>query len=142
MPGRFIEWQALLGILPKDSSDVTRVEFQHFANIVKTKKPIFIPVKDPFRGFREDPLSASRFGRTILEIAVNRILQHGCDQSYLRCMSGIAPVDMEILVDNDNVGLTEEISCLFSTEEIFRDVFTHKSLFVQHNVLAALSLVV
>ena len=109
----------------KDSSDIIRVEFQHFADIVKTKKPIFIPVKDPLRRFREDPFSASSFARTILQVAVNRIFQHGCDQSYLRCMSGIAPVDMEILVDNDNIGLTEKISCLFSTEEIFCDLLMH-----------------
>ena len=47
-------------------------------------------------------------------------------------MGRITPVDMEVLVDNDDVGLPEQISCLLPTEEIFCHLIIDKGLFVQH----------
>ncbi len=70
--------------LPEDSSNVVRVEFQHFTNIVKAKNPIFIVIKNPLGRLGEDSFSAPGLGGAILEIAVDRILEHGCDQFYFR----------------------------------------------------------
>src|SRR5262245_27341442 len=127
--GRLIQ-QALLCALLDDAPNVIRVEFQHFTDVIEAKEPIVILVQDPLGRLGEDSFSASTFCRTVLEVTIDCVLKHRRDQFYLRRMSGTTSIHMEILMDDDDVGLSEQISCLFPTEEIFCDLFMHKRLFV------------
>src|SRR5262249_46738768 len=99
--------QALLRALLNDPPHVIRVEFQHFADIIEAEEPIIIPVQDPLGGLREDSFSPSTFGRMVLQVTIDCVLEHRRDQFYLRRMSGTAAIDMEIFMDDDDVGLSE-----------------------------------
>jgi hypothetical protein len=99
--------QAFLRALLDDPPNVIRVEFQHFTDIIEAEEPVVIAVEYPLGRLDEDSLSASSFCRAVLEITIDCILEHRRDQFYLRRMSGAAAIDMELLMDNDEIGLPE-----------------------------------
>src|SRR5262245_61434144 len=104
--GQLIQ-QALLRALLNDPSHVIRVEFQHFTDVIEAKEPIVILVQDPLGGLREDSFSPSTFGCIVLQVTIDCVLEHRRDQLYLWRMSATAAIHMEILMDNDDVGLPE-----------------------------------